>query len=230
MKYLYLIILSTLLLSCKKDRIIPEKFFNNVLIIGNSITYHPPSSELNWDGDWGMAASSRDSDYVHILSARFQALSDKANVTFQNLSVFENEYWIYDLKNLDSFISRKPDLVILRIAENVNKDLVEKNDFKKHYMALINYIRTISPKVEIICVPGFWKYGAIEKIIKQCAEETKSSYVEISSLDKAEYTAWGLFSNFGVASHPGDKGMHAIANFIWDEVERIRMLKIAPIK
>ena len=45
----------------------------HILFIGDSITHHAPAPHLGWSGDWGMAASSRDSDYVHRLVARFAA-------------------------------------------------------------------------------------------------------------------------------------------------------------
>ena len=38
----------------------------NVLFIGNSITRHEPKPEIGWDHDWGMAASCKENDYVHV--------------------------------------------------------------------------------------------------------------------------------------------------------------------
>jgi len=38
-----------------------------VLFFGNSITRHAPKADIGWTGDWGMAASSRDKDYVHLV-------------------------------------------------------------------------------------------------------------------------------------------------------------------
>ena len=37
----------------------------NILFIGNSITYHGICSY--WFGSWGMASSSRDNDFVHLV-------------------------------------------------------------------------------------------------------------------------------------------------------------------
>ena len=45
--------------------------FNNAgkrrfLFVGNSITRHGPKPEIGWENDWGMAASKKENDYVHV--------------------------------------------------------------------------------------------------------------------------------------------------------------------
>src|SRR4051812_102045 len=36
-----------------------------ILFMGNSITLNAPLPERGWHGNWGMAATAEDSDYVH---------------------------------------------------------------------------------------------------------------------------------------------------------------------
>ena len=36
-----------------------------ILFAGNSITYHAPLAEIGWSGSWGMAATSKENDFVH---------------------------------------------------------------------------------------------------------------------------------------------------------------------
>ena len=44
-----------------------------LLFLGNSITQHGPKPEIGWTGNWGMAASALDKDYVHVLAARVES-------------------------------------------------------------------------------------------------------------------------------------------------------------
>ena len=45
-----------------------EKADKKILIVGNSITYHAPKEDIDWNNSWGMAASRAENDYVHILT------------------------------------------------------------------------------------------------------------------------------------------------------------------
>ena len=49
-----------------------------VMFVGNSITLHGVLKEIGWNNEWGMAASSADNDYVHILMEKVRKLDPQA--------------------------------------------------------------------------------------------------------------------------------------------------------
>jgi lysophospholipase L1-like esterase len=206
------------LLHCKKQTKIEIKPFKNVLILGNSITKSSPDPAIGWYGDWGMAASAPEKDFVHILIDNFRKESPTVKVNYKNISDFEGGYWQYDLSKLDSLKNLNPDLIILRIGENVNSATFEDHQFKKHYTALINYMKTGNAAAQIVCVSNFWKNELIENVIKSCSMETNSKYVQLSQLELIANVAWDEYTNPGVRVHPSDKGMSAIADVIWTNI------------
>jgi hypothetical protein len=202
----------------KKDTI-----FKKILILGNSITRHQPAPKLGWYGDWGMAASSRDKDFVHILEKKFHEVYKPAVVHFENIAVFERAYWKYHLPRFDSLRSFDPDLIILRIGENVNSDSLKKYNFETHYQSLINYFINSDPRTKILCVSSFWKKDQVDTLIEKASNTKNCYYLKISQLSKdSTNMAVGKFENKGVAMHPSDKGMSAIANLIWEKINLIR--------
>ena len=67
----------------KKERI--DSAEHHVLFLGNSITHHAPASTIPgadpfWEGDWGMCASRKDSDYVRRIEARLHLLNPNTTV------------------------------------------------------------------------------------------------------------------------------------------------------
>ena len=57
--------------------------------LGNSITRHGKAENLGWYGDWGMAASRRENDYVHKLINKFEKDGRKVSYCIANLSEWE---------------------------------------------------------------------------------------------------------------------------------------------
>ena len=66
---LTLIALFGLASSASAETLAPLK----VLFVGNSITLHGPKADIDWHGNWGMAATSADKDYVHLVTKALAA-------------------------------------------------------------------------------------------------------------------------------------------------------------
>lgn len=187
-----------------------------VLILGNSIVAHDPSPAIGWNASWGMAASVADSDFVSVLTRNIHSREKGVEIRRQNISVFENYYTDYDLTQLKAFRDMHPDMLIIKIAENVKDSTAIANDFIGHYRKLIDYLDPDNKAIKVL-VDGFWTNHHVNGIVKQLAEERGYDFVPISGLsaDKTNM-ALGKFEHVGVASHPSDKGMRLIAQAIWN--------------
>lgn len=210
----------------------------NVLIVGNSITkILVPGSD--WDtpalraaGGWGMAASAPEKDYVHILESRFKQRYATAKVVPTYLPWFEhNPGWTgfnFDTLNTimqQNFPTTKPDLIIIRVVENVDDAKVGPLNFKTGYNNLLNRLLQLAPNAKVVLTTSFWeKNPQAEAAIRQVGQERNMPVVELSDMrynplykaanDAATLAAFPS-NSYDQNEHPGDLGMLEIANRIW---------------
>lgn len=214
-------IIALFLSSCKKTAIPTVKtkqVYNNILVLGNSITYSPANPTAGWNGSWGMAASVADSDYVHRLTVHFKSVDKSAVITAVNIAAFERDFNHYNFDtNLSTFKTLKPDLLIVRIGENVTT--TDSVGFEKRYVDLLNYFKTDNPNIKILAFGSVWP----DRDLANNVMAKHSDYVSLVSLstDLSNY-AFGLFTDAGIQNHPGDKGMRAISDQVWQAVEKSR--------
>ncbi len=183
-----------------------------ILYLGNSITLHSPNGDIGWHGNWGMAASAEEKDYVHCLN---RMVAEKTGVPVEsmvrNIADFERAPDTFDFAYFDELRDWKPDVLILRITENTPEEKVEA--LVPAFEKLIRYFKRDG--LDIYAVGPFWEHEAKENCVKQGAAHTGSTYVTLQEIQKEEYRAIGLFAHAGVAGHPSDKGMKAIADIIF---------------
>ena len=219
-----LLIAVTSIYSCNTNNIETNNTkIGKVLTLGNSIVAHDPAPEIGWHYDWGMAASSRDSDFVHILSSNIHEMDTSVIVLSGNLSVYENNYDTYNLEQLIDYRNFNPDMLILKISENVTYQKGMEQTFISSYNKLLKYIAPSDSTVKII-VEGFWP-TPINGMIEQYAKDNNLVFVKLADLymDDKTNTAIGLFEHEGVGRHPSDKGMRNIANRIWSQISQFFM-------
>jgi hypothetical protein len=194
--------------------------YANVLILGNSITYSPPNTSLNWTGSWGMAATAASQDYVHLLTARFQQVNSKCIVQAKNIAAFETNYDTYDFDaELKSYRDSKPDLLILRIGENVPTSF-DSVAFAKQYRALIAYMQAGNPQLRILAAGSFWPdHNYINAVMSRY---TPFISLAVLGTDRSNYSYDRPSLADAVQQHPGDKGMKAISDMIWGTVQTMK--------
>jgi hypothetical protein len=188
-----------------------------VLFLGNSITKHGPKKDIDWSGNWGMAASAEANDYVHLVTKGLTEKSGTApEVMVKNIADFERTYAGYDVPaKLKEAIDFHADLIILAIGENVPalKSAEEKSKLQSSVTTLLNALKA-GKKPTILVRSCFWANAAKDEVLLQACTAVGGIYVNISALSKDESNyarSERPYKHAGVANHPGDKGMAAIA-------------------
>ena len=167
-----------------------------------------------------MAASVADSDYVHLLATKFKGLNKSNTVDAINIAEFEREFDTYNFDKLKTFRDAKPDIIILRIGENVLRE-TEAILFEVKYVELLNYLKVNNSDVKILAVGSVWPNRDLANTVMS----KHTNYISLISLqnDMSNF-ALGLFTNTGIADHPSNKGMRSISDQIWTELEISKFL------
>lgn len=164
-----------------------------------------------------MAATSQDKDFVHLLTARFQLKDPTAQLLFENIAAWENSYWDYDLSQLDFVRAFAPELLILRIGENVAPQQVTARNFATHFSKLLDYLH--SPHTRLLVVGSFWDGNPAIAVMQWVSKAHGVDFISLASIgNNMVNRAIGQYENSGVANHPNDKGMLAITDAIWSSI------------
>ena len=184
-----------------------------LLIVGNSITLHFPKEDIGWYGKWGMAASAKDKDYVHVLQKKLDDSGKDVFTMVRQIASWERgfaeENALDDYKIENAFGA---DVVVFRAGENVPKE----SDFVLFEQKLREFIEYIAPK-KVIFTSTAWESELKNAPIINVAAQLGAPFIDLTEIGRHdEYMARGLFEHKGVANHPGDKGMEYIADKIFE--------------
>jgi hypothetical protein len=191
-----------------------------ILFLGNSITLHGPNPSIGWTNNWGMAASAQEKDYVHVVQATVAGLTGTVPaIMFRNIATFEQGYTNYNVEtSLADAFAFAPDLFVLAIGENVPAFTSEeqKTQFKDGVAHIINGVRAHSQPI-VVVRSCFWANATKDLALSQVSRQAGAIFVNIGALgaDMSNHaSSERSYSDAGVGSHPGDKGMSEIANAI----------------
>ena len=188
-----------------------------LLFLGNSITWHPPAADIGWSGNWGMAASCEENDYVHRVAAGYAAAYGVAPTLrvrsivagFEGNGAYANWTAAND-SDYQQDLAFQPDVVVIAIGENLGS--YDATVFREKFLAYCQGFASLSPKPTMLIRAPFWDNSAVAAIEQAVAEEVGAKFIHVGDIGAdVSNQAQGLFSHSGVASHPGDKGMKAIA-------------------
>ena len=192
----------------------------NYLAIGNSITKHGLADY--WWNEIGMAATSEDKDYVHLITAGLE--KSKGSVCEYAFNFYTWESQATDraetFELLAPYLDERLNLVTIQLSENVSDTSTFESDFEE----LIDYIKSEAPDAQVIVIDDFWSDGDKSTMKKQAAENKSVQFVSLEEIKgdadyqcgigTVVYDADGnehVVEHDGVASHPGDLGMKYIA-------------------
>lgn len=195
--------------------VIPKK----VLFIGNSL--------LLGHGTFGMCATDSKNDYYYHVKEYLKTFNPEVICDKQHGAPFEQTE---TQPGIDSWIASNInnkatdyDLVVIQLGDNVNNDA--RNElFKTSCKQLLQAIRNHMPRARVVWA-GEWYYTAQrQEIISKGCVETGSTFIDIVDLTinenrgaigdiiTADNGTQTTVTSSGVASHPGNKGMKAIAD------------------
>lgn len=207
-----------------------------VLFLGNSITLHGPKPDIGWTGNWGMAASEEAKDYVHLLTADLVRAAGAVPQTMVcNIAGFEREYATFELKaGLKDALVFQADIVVIAIGENV-PDPADEDARTKFAASFARLLATLKEnrKPAIFVRSSFWPHEVKDGLMHQAATDAGATWVDISALGRDESNAARSerkIEHAGVAGHPGDKGMRAIADSLFSAITSAAVVTPAPEK
>ncbi len=199
-----------------------DKPTKKILIMENSITYHGKKTEIGWNGNWGMAASKAENDYVHILYENSKKICTEVQFCVVQISSLEIDFCNESLfKEFEIIKNYVPDIAILRFGENIKADRYDPVELEKSYESFIrNYL--LCNNSNLIFTTCFWKNKFVDDLIRKYCSICGGNLVELGDLGDDDFMkALGLFEHSGVANHPGDIGMKMIAERIYQIVKRL---------
>lgn len=192
-----------------------------VLILGNSITYHGAKPSVGWTGNWGMAASNVEKDYVHILQSKIKEVRPGTLFKSGNIAdTFERQFWKYNTADFKDYRAFGAKLIILVIGENINDALAVEHGLGTHLEQFVKGLST-QKNLKVCLVGSFWPNKDIDRIMKVTADNNNWLYVDLRGLyqERDKNTAINEYQDKGVGMHPSDQGMEGIAQRIWNNIQ-----------
>jgi hypothetical protein len=200
--------------------------YRNVLVLGNSITSHEQTSI--WPANnRGMAATKPEYDFCGIMQTQMRLKDNSTVVTRLNIAEWERDFTTSLSTLIGNNLTSDTDLVVIRLGENVTNN----NGFGSALNNLLAYIYSIAQNARVLVTSMFWANSATDEILKNFADSHGLTYVKINQFGYSAYeeaighytyntdfTAISEITNTGVAQHPSNKGMCAIANEILNAI------------
>ena len=204
---------------------------NKALFIGNSL--------LVGFGSFGMCATSAEKDYyshvTHTLTAEKSGFVPGNAAGGGMEGATDTSALDTAIESITGKLTSDLDLVLVQLGDNINTD--EKIAYFKNEgcVRLLQTIRGKCPKARVCWVAAWYTSGEKQAMFKAACAQTGCLFIDISDLatpenkgkigdviNKGDSTE--TVTAAGVASHPGDKGMAAIAKRICEKLGMVETI------
>lgn len=184
-----------------------------VMFLGNSITLHAPKADIGWYGNWGMAASCRETDYVHQVMAAMQARWPNAAFCIAQGSIWETTLEQCDYPT--HFARAKDfgaDVIVSTLEANIPVDTFDGDVFCREIGRLHRYLAREDGSTRLIMASSMCRIPEKDRAIETYAAGANARYVPVGDIfADPQNLAIGLFEHEGIQNHPSDVGMEKLA-------------------
>lgn len=189
-----------------------------IIFAGNSIAKHAPRPESGWLNDCGMAASSIDKDYVHLIAKKIKEYDPNVSFGIAQVAAHERRFFTEEPSlNYKPSHDFNANIVIMFYGANVSKDYDTMENppktFAQGYEDMRNYL-SHDGKAAVFHSMGFYIRPNLDEEKKQVADKYGDPFIDISDIRSRD-------DSHGRFNHPSDEGMAAIADRFWEYIEPI---------
>ena len=197
-------------------------FFGNSILLGFNDNYGITTGNY-----FGMAASKYADDYYSKFGAYVTSLNPSYSATRFRYNTWEDATTEAAqqtvVADMITHVDASTQLVVVQLGDNINTD-AKKAIFESGAMYMLQQIRTAAPNARVVWMGSWFNPMLINQVMPSVCKRTGCVFVPISDLNTIDnQSAIGntyedtnsntfTISSSGVAAHPGDAGMLAIAN------------------
>ena len=194
-----------------------------LLCVGHSLTRHAPVAKIGWHNDWGMAASSKENDYVHVLWKKLKEKYGDMPLCIAKAGFFERNFPKAD-EILPKYYKPAQDFkakwIVISFVDNVKPKMAKEHSFIKEYEKFVKFVNP-DGKAKLIITTGWYPAKSLNNDLIEFAKRNNITIVDIGKIYHQDgMKATGLWKHAGVASHPSDKGMKALGEAYFEALTK----------
>lgn len=195
-----------------------------LVAVGGAIVRHAPVEALDWHGDWGMAASGANKDFVSQLLKLLQDHRQGGRWSAHKASApgLDSDPAAYRVPDELGRLARGASVVVLQAGDDLDARAVPLPTFTRAYAAAARVLRPAQGT--LLCLGTWWTNPSKDQAIKSACAQAGGIFVDLTDVAKVKANHAGNerpIAHEGVGSHPGDAGMKAIAGRIYQTLIQI---------